>query len=235
MKISLIDKNDNKVLQNDVICKIRDFVNIRNLELGDKLPSERMMSERFGVKRNHIREAIRKLEFYGAVKSVAQSGTILAIGLIGFNGMINEIVSLDAPSFQELVETRITLELKTVCLASERRTEEDLQNIKEAFNAFKTKLENGEDYLEDDLLFHIAIAKASKNRTMLTLMLLITPSILATYDRDTVCEGDSIITEIEKHERIYQAIEAKDVVLAERMMKEHFFKLSKFIEQNKQL
>ena len=113
MKISLIDKNSNTIVQNDVICKIRDLINAKNLGRGDKLPSERVMSEKFDVKRNHIREAIRKLEFYGVLKSMSQSGTFLAIGLTGFNGIVNEIVSLDAPSFNELVETRISLELKT--------------------------------------------------------------------------------------------------------------------------
>ncbi|WP_430412652.1 FadR/GntR family transcriptional regulator [Kordia sp.] len=230
MKISLIDKDDKKSLQNDVISKIRDLVNSRNLEEGEKLPSERLMSEKFGVNRNQIREAIRKLEFYGVVKSMAQSGTVLDIGLIGFNGMINEIISLDTPSFKELVETRITLELKTVCLAAKRRTTDDLKNIKEALNAFKEKMMYGEDYLEEDLLFHLAIAKASKNSTLLTLMLLITPPILATYDKDTVCEGDKAISEIRKHEDIYIAIEAQDVELANKMMEDHFYKLSKYIE-----
>ena len=230
MKISLVDKNTNRVLQNEVICKIRDLINVRNLEYGDKLPSERVMSEKFDIKRNHIREAIRKLEFYGVLKSMAQSGTILAIGLTGFNGMIDEIVSIDTPSFDELVETRISLELKTVCLASERRSEADLKRIKEALNAFKERIIGGKDYLEEDLLFHLAIAKASKNTTMLTLMLLITPPILATYDRDKVCEGDGVFSEVKKHEDIYFAIETKDVQLAEKMMKDHFFKLSRHIK-----
>jgi GntR family transcriptional repressor for pyruvate dehydrogenase complex len=230
VKISLIDKDDKKSLQNDVIAKIRDLVNIRNLEEGEKLPSERLMSEKFGVNRNQIREAIRTLEFYGVVKSMAQSGTVLDIGLIGFNGMINEIVSLDTPSFKELVETRITLELKTVCLAAKGRTNDDLKNIKEALNAFKEKMMYGEDYLEEDLLFHLSIAKASKNSTLLTLMLLITPPILATYDKDTVCEGDKAISEIRKHEDIYVAIEAQDEELAKKMMEDHFYKLSKYIE-----
>ena len=179
MKLSLIDRSKNTVEQNEVIKKMRDLINSRNLELGDKLPSERLMSEKLNVKRNHIREAIRKLEFYGVLKSKAQSGTILSIGLVGFNGVVNEIVSLDKPSFKELVETRITLELKTACLAAERRTKEDLKRIKTALESFKTKLINDEDYREDDLLFHLEIAKASKNSTMLTLMLLITPPILA--------------------------------------------------------
>ena len=224
MKISLIDKNEQSLVQNDVICKIRDLINTRNLELGDKLPSERIMSDKLGVKRNHIREAIRKLEFYGVVKSRAQSGTVLSIGLAGFNGIVKEIVSLEAPSFNELVETRISLELKTVCLAAERRTTEDLKKIEEALDAFREKIIEGKDYLEQDLLFHLAVAKASKNKTMLTLMLLIIPPILATYEWETVCEGDKVRSEIKKHEDIYLAIKAKDTELAKEMMEAHFFR-----------
>lgn len=230
MKISLIESNNKKVIQNDVICKIRDLINSRKLERGDKLPSERIMSDKFDVKRNHIREAIRKLEFYGVLKSMSQSGTVLAIGLTGFNGIVEEIISLDTPSFKELVETRISLELKTVWLASQRRTEEDLERIKEALNAFKAKILNGEEYLEEDLLFHLAIAKASKNSTMITLMLLLTPPILSTYERETVCEGDTIITEIKKHEDIYNAIVLQESQLAVDMMKKHFYKLTRHIE-----
>jgi len=53
---------------------------------------------------------------------MSKSGTILAFGLTGFNGMVDEIVSLDAPSFNELVETRISLELKAVRKDSQRRS-----------------------------------------------------------------------------------------------------------------
>lgn len=231
MKISLIDKNSNKLIQNNVIAKIRDLINFKNLERGEKLPSERDMSERFEVKRNHIREAIRKLEFYGVLKSMSQSGTILSIGLVGFNGIVDEIIAMDAPSFNELVETRISLELKIVKLASQRRTDLDLIRLKEALNAFKNKIIAGENHLEEDLLFHIAIAKASKNNTMMSLMLLITPPILNTYDRDTVCEGDKVFSEIQKHENIYKAIETQNEELASKMMHEHFFKLSKHIKK----
>ncbi|QOD60943.1 FadR family transcriptional regulator [Polaribacter haliotis] len=235
MKISLIDKDSNKIVQNDVICKIRDLINAKNLERGDKLPSERIMSEKFDVKRNHIREAIRKLEFYGVLKSMSQSGTFLAIGLTGFNGIVEEIVSLETPSFDELVETRISLELQTVCLAAKRRTDADLIRMKEALDAFKVKIINGKDYLEEDLLFHLAIAKASKNTTLITLMLLITPPILVNYKRDEVCEGDGISSEIKKHEDIYFAIASKDPELGVKMMNDHFFKLSKHIENRNKI
>lgn len=230
MKISLIDENSNRTMQNAIICNIRNLINDKNLECGDKLPSERIMSEKFNVKRNHIREAIRKLEFYGVLKSKSQSGTILAIGITGFNGMIDEITALDAPSFNQLVETRISLEFETVRLASIRRTDSDLKQMKDALDAFKAKISVGIDYLEEDLLFHLAIAKASKNNTMVSLMLLLIPPILKTYERATVCEGDKVNSEIKKHEDVFLAIEAQDPEIAIKMMKEHFFKLSNHIK-----
>ncbi len=230
MKISLIDKEVNRISLNVVICSIRDLINTRNYERGDRLPSERIMSEKFGVKRNHVRQAIRKLEFYGVLKSISQSGTILAIGLTGFNGMVDDIISLDAPSFKDLVETRIPLELAMVKLASQRRSDTDLKRIGEALDAFKSKIIQGEDYLEEDLLFHLAIAKASKNSTMVSLMLLLIPTILENYERDTVCEGDQVISEIKKHEDVYLAIESKNSELATKMMNIHFIKLAKYLE-----
>ena len=49
MKIEALNKTDNRGLQNDIISKIRDHINYKNLEPGDKLPSERMLSEKFEV------------------------------------------------------------------------------------------------------------------------------------------------------------------------------------------
>lgn len=232
MDIKLIEKNENKIVTNLVIGKIRDLINLRNLERNDKLPSERIMAQKMGYNRNQIRDAINKLEYYGVLKSQFQRGTILEVGLTGLNGMIDEIISLETPSFNELVETRISLELKTVRLAAMRRTDIDLKLINDNLNAFKSKIIAGNDYLEEDLLFHLAVAKASKNNTMVSLMLLLMPPILKTYDRNTVCDGDLVSSEIQKHQNICLAIESKDPDLAEKMMNEHFFKLSKHIEKN---
>ena len=129
MKLELITKNgSSENASNLIISKIRDWINYKNLEPGDKLPSERQLSEKFGVSRSAIREAIQKLEFYGLLKSMPQSGTFVTdIGTTALNGMIEDIVSLESPDFKSLVETRILLELKTVKLAAIRRTEEDMR------------------------------------------------------------------------------------------------------------
>ena len=46
-----------------IISEIKTLINIKNLEPGEKLPSERLLAERIGVTRGSIRNAIQKLEF----------------------------------------------------------------------------------------------------------------------------------------------------------------------------
>ncbi len=223
MKLEVLSKNENQELQNTVIDKIRGLINYKNLEPGDKLPSERTLSEKFDVSRGVVREAIQKLEFYGLLKSIPQSGTFVAdVGTIALNGIVDDILQLESPDFKSLVETRILLELKTVKLASLRRTEEDLESMKNALNAFKEKVMNNESAVQEDLLFHLAIAKASKNSTMNTFMLSITPEIITNFEKYHVCNENKSVKGIEEHTAIYEAIKNQDPTLAKEKMKIHF-------------
>ncbi|MEP0262621.1 FadR/GntR family transcriptional regulator [Dokdonia sp.] len=223
MKVEILNLNGNYSIQKQVIAKIGDLINHKNLEPGDKLPSERMLSEKFKVTRGIIREAIQKLEFYGLLKSIPQSGTFVAnIGVIALNGMIDDILTLEAPDFKSLVETRILLELKTARLAALRRTDDDLKKMQEALTAYTDKVLNGEDAMQEDLLFHLAIARASGNSTMNNFMLIITPEIITNFEKYHVCDSGMAQSGIEEHRRIYEAIEEQDPQKAKAMMKKHF-------------
>lgn len=223
MKIEILNKNENKTIQNSIISKIRDLINYKNLEPGEKLPSERMLSEKFGVSRSNVREAIQKLEFYGLLKSIPQSGTFVAnIGVVAMNGMIEDILRLDEPDFKSLVETRILLELKTASLAAMRRSEDDLIYIKKAIDAYSEKVQKGEDAVQEDLLFHLAIAKASGNSTMNMFMLTITPQIITNFEKYHVCDENQAQLGIHEHMDIYNAIKAQDPQQAKQKMKIHF-------------
>lgn len=223
MKLESLIISDSQKIQNDIILKIKELINFKNLEPGDKLPSERMLSEKFGVSRGNVREAIQKLEFYGLLKSIPQSGTFVAnIGVIAMNGMIDDILRLESPDFKALVETRILLELKTVKLASLRRSDEDLKHIKHTLDAYEAKALTGENAVQEDLLFHLAIAKASGNSTMNTFMLTITPQIIIDFGKYHVCDKNQAVLGIEEHKQIYNAIKTQNPDLAKQKMKEHF-------------
>ncbi|WP_299114064.1 FadR/GntR family transcriptional regulator [uncultured Winogradskyella sp.] len=223
MNLEALQKMEGLSLQKTIISKIKDLINYKNLEPGDKLPSERMLSDKFGVTRSNIREAIQKLEFYGILNSIPQSGTFVAnIGVIAMNGMIEDILRLEDPDFKSLVETRILLELKTVRLAALRRTENDLKKMKEALDAYIIKVKDGQDAVQEDLLFHLAIAKASGNSTMNTFMLIITPEIITNFEKYHVCDKGLAELGIAEHQAIYDAIQEQNPKLAKQKMKDHF-------------
>ncbi|SDG64245.1 FadR/GntR family transcriptional regulator [Winogradskyella thalassocola] len=223
MKLEVATKIDSLDTQKMIISKIGELINFKNLEPGDKLPSERMLSEKFEVTRSNVRGAIQKLEFYGLLESIPQSGTFVAnIGVIAMNGMIEDILKLEEPNFKSLVETRILLELKTVRLASLRRTDDDLKRIKEALDAYTKKVLKGEDAVQEDLLFHLALAKASGNSTLNNFMLIITPEIITNFEKYHVCDKSLARQGIEEHNAIFDAVKKQDPKLAKQKMKEHF-------------
>lgn len=229
MKFEVLTKNDNQLTQKMVISKIRDLINHKNLEPGDKLPSERSLSEKFEVSRSCVRDAIQKLEFYGLLKSMPQSGTFVAnIGVIALNGMIEDILRLEEPDFRSLVETRILLELKTCRLAALRRTDEDLAEMRKALDAYNEKVIAGEDAVQEDLVFHLAIAKACGNSSLNTFMLIITPEIIMNFAKFHVCDKNEPIIGIKEHEAIFEAIKNGDPKVAKQKMKEHFKVLYQF-------
>ena len=229
MNLKIIAKSDSQIVQNNIISKIRDLINLKNLEPGDKLPSERMLSNKFEVSRSNVRDSIQRLEFYGLLKSIPQSGTFVAnIGIIALNGMVDDIISLEDPDFKSLVETRILLELKTARLAALRRTDNDLVLLQTALEAYKDKVLNGEEAIQEDLLFHLAIAKASGNGTLNTLMLMITPEIIINFEKHHVCDKKLALSGIHEHTNIFEAIRDQDPKKAKAMVKIHFKNLYEY-------
>lgn len=231
MKLEILVHKENQAIQNEIISKIQDLINYKNLEPGDRLPPERTMAEKFGVTRRNLSKAIQKLEFYGLLESKPQSGNFIAnIGRLAMNGILDNIQELGTPDFKSLIETRIGLEIVIVQYAAQRRTEADLRKIETALNAFRERMFEGKDALQEDILFHLEIAKASHNTALTTLIHLITPEIIGIYDRDRICEGDEALSEIRKHEEVYRAIKAGDPQLAKEKMDHHFNRLKEYLQ-----
>ena len=216
---------DNKIqeIQKQILLNLKELINLKNLEPGDKLPSERMLSEKFNVSRNNLRESLQTLEYFGLVKSIPQSGTFIAdIGVTALNGMIDDILGLPVPTFKDLVEARIFLELKGVKLAALRRTVDDLIHMENSLADYSEKVIRGEDAVQEDLLFHLAIARASGNPTINTFMLKITPEIITNFEKHHVCDNDTAFRGIREHKAIIEAIKNQDPTSAKEAMKEHF-------------
>jgi len=205
-----------------IIRQIRSLITSGQLNPGDRLPSERQLAERFGVGRSYVREAIHKLEFYGILRILPQSGTVIAgLGLGALEGLISDVLKLEEANFHSLVETRILLEVEGAAKAAERRTEDDLVSLNTALLAYEKKVLAGEGQIEEDLLFHLKIAEASKNNVLKSLMLVITPDIITNFVQLEICDDARVKKSVIEHREIMQYIRDKDPAGAKIAMENH--------------
>lgn len=215
-----------------IIRQIRGLILSGQLKPGDRLPSERKLAEKFNLSRGNVRMAIQKLEFYGILKTLPQSGTVVAgLGITAFEGLISDMLKIEDNDFASLVETRVLLESKAARLAAIRRTDEDIKAIKEAMQAHDAAAMTSQA-VEEDLLFHIKIAEASKNNVLKSLMVIITPDIIKSFIDLNVCENGRSVNSIEEHKVILDAIVRQDPVAAERAMKDHLKDVLEFSLKN---
>lgn len=205
-----------------IIEQIKMLISSGQLKPGDRLPSERKLSEKFGLGRGYVREALQKLEFYGILRTLPQSGTVVAgLGVAALEGLINDVLQLNNSDFHSMIETRVILEINASKLAAQRAEPLELSKIEEALEAFKFKVEAGEEGVEEDLMFHLKIAEASKNTVLKSLFLIIVPDLIK-YTKDLhLCADGRSMEALKEHEEIFNHIRNKDPEAAGKAMKNH--------------
>ena len=205
-----------------IIRQIRQLLASGALKAGDRLPPERELASQFGVGRGHVREALRKLEFYGILQTFPQSGTIVAsLGVNALERLISNLLDLDRDDIKALTETRGILEMHSAQLAAQRASKAGIAEIKDALDAFRVEVEAGRPAVEEDLLFHLAIANSGQNPVITSLIGLMTPDIIRLHKVSRVCEAGRARLALQEHVKIFNAIAAHDARAATRAMSEH--------------
>lgn len=204
-----------------IIKQLRFLISSGQLKPGDRLPAERVLAERFGVGRGYVREAILKLEFYGLLKTSPQSGTYVAgLGLKILDSIFTDIVNFNKEDFASLIEGRYYLEVNAARLAAERRTQPDLDKMSEALAEYDAIMMNGQSAVEEDMLFHIRIAGATKNTVIESMILILIPDLIKNIVEKNICHNDKD-QRIAEHHRLLDAITRQDVEEAGQAMADH--------------
>ncbi|EOR94902.1 Transcriptional regulator, GntR family [Arcticibacter svalbardensis MN12-7] len=205
-----------------IIRQLKHLIVSGQLKPGDKLPAERALVERFGVGRSYVREAILKLEFYGLLKTTPQSGTYVSgLSIKVLDSLISDLIRYNKDDFSAMIEARYYLELDAVRLAAERKTEEDVIAIEQAMRDYQTKVNQGENAVEEDMLFHIAVAKATKNSVIESMILLLIPDLIKNITENKICGENRESITMKEHLSILNAIKAGDIDAAENSMAVH--------------
>lgn len=186
---------------------------------GVRLPSERELSEMFNVSRPSIREAIIALEVMGRVVVRTGAGVYVTKPVSTFS---------DAKDYSpfELTEARVLVESETAALAASVITDEQLEEVREAYWDMVRENEAGNLTSERaDRKFHEAISKATNNRVLMSTVCKLwdiqeqSPDILAV--RKSVCKKDGQ-KRLAEHKAILKALENRDPRAARQAMRQHF-------------
>lgn len=150
---------------NIVLNKIKDALVNGEIKPGDKLPTEQEFSEKLGIGRTTVREAMKMLRALGVINVRQGDGTYVVkqLNTNSINSLIFSLL-LKAGSDQQLVELRHTIEVGYTKLAIEKITDSDLREIKNVLDQQIAAVKKGEkDLGQYEMKFHQAILKACKN------------------------------------------------------------------------
>jgi GntR family transcriptional repressor for pyruvate dehydrogenase complex len=150
---------------------------------------------------------------------------------------VSTAVLMRKDDLAHLLEIRRILEVGAVAAAASRRNESDLAAMKKALQEMKEAFGNEELGEQADFAFHLAIAEASQNPLLVSLMNSVSGIMVETMreTRRLWLYGEQVTSErlYHDHEGIYEAIEQQDEVLAQKRILEHLEAveqvLSKFI------
>src|SRR5947209_6417913 len=110
--------------------KIVEFITTSGLKVGDRLPTERVLSQQLGVSRTVVREAVKMLAALGIVRTHQGSGLYVKSEPHPFaSAVIDVSMSVDPKDVLSLFEFRCTLEVQTARLAAERITPKELRML----------------------------------------------------------------------------------------------------------
>ncbi|MEH7235038.1 FadR/GntR family transcriptional regulator [Bacillus sp. JJ1562] len=209
-------------LYEDVVEQLKEIITNGDLKPGDKIPSVRSLSSSFNVGQSTIREALSVLKTIGLIETRHGEGTFIRnFDSSILNQSIPDYLLITKDDIINLLDVRKILEKGTVAFAAQRRTTEDLKKIETAINQMESGLTSVIIGGEADWAFHYAIAEASHNKILKSLMehLSVTMQKEMKFIRDvSPSMPEKLLAE---HRAIFLAIKEQNVAKAEELMFEH--------------
>ncbi|WP_170210460.1 FadR/GntR family transcriptional regulator [Saccharopolyspora antimicrobica] len=204
----------------------------RGLRPGDRLPTEPQLVERYEVSRTVIREAGRILEQRGLVD--IRPGRGMTVSTPDGSAVARHyslMLGMNTTTFQQLMETRLIIEVEVAALAAERRTAADLDELRASLERAEGNAQDYQVCLEEDVRFHEILTRAGGNPFFSWFMDPVNTCLRESY-RDEGSYLASLPQTFAEHRAILDAIAEGDPDAARRSSREH---LNRVISQAEDL
>lgn len=215
------DRPDN--LPDAIAQQIRSKIISGDFEQGEKLPTEHELSEKFGVSRNVVREAIARLKLNGLIETRRGIGSFVAanIGEKKFEIFTEDL--LEIGQLNQLHQLRIEIESGAAALAAENRSDEQLAALEAALIHTDKSGSDWQLGAKAAINFHLTVIQCSNNPYFIRLMehlSYVVHNAVRTLRFSSV--GTQRIQHIEsEHHAVFEAIRLQDSTRARQAMRTH--------------
>jgi len=217
---------------------IEAAINSGEFAVGDKLPSEKELAERYGVGRPSVREALFLLQQQGRVDIM--SGTraqVTAPSPSFFAAQLAAMVKQMAARGKgqaHLEEVRLLFESGVAWQAAERATPEDIEKLKAKLDANVAALTNTPEFIRTDVAFHYELTVITRNPIFAAVHDILS-QWLVDQRTTTIHMPDADRFSIRDHTAIFEAVAAHDPMRAFHEMTSHLRLISQLYTESKRL
>ncbi|WP_246082573.1 FadR/GntR family transcriptional regulator [Rubellimicrobium rubrum] len=191
---------------------------------GQKIPSQRTLSEDYDISRASLREALLTLETLGLIRSEPGRGTFVTHGQEGTRSKEGRWRYADSLPLRDVFQTRIMLESEIAALAAQGIDDGSLDRLEAATEEMQRGWDLGDlvTNVEADLLFHQIIVGHCGNR-MLQLLYENAAEILTETQRQPIpaTRTERMQASIAEHREVIAALRARDPEGARAAMATH--------------
>ena len=183
----------NQKISDQVYEQLLEQIINRTWAVGTKLPSENELRQLLGVSRVSVRTALNRLTALGLVEARQGEGTFVRrVTADTYRDLLLPMFLVNKNTSKEILEYRLVMEVGATELAAQRITETELVKLEEIVARMEANTSDIKAFAEDDLQFHVLIAKASKNQMIINVMNFMHDLMKATME--------SIVTHLGMHD-----------------------------------
>jgi GntR family transcriptional regulator, transcriptional repressor for pyruvate dehydrogenase complex len=195
------------------------------------LPNERELCEQLGVSRNVLREALAGLESHGVVEIRGKSRIAMIararaqlVARVPRHSSERELVG-------DPIEVREILEPEVAALAAERASDQSLHELDRCLQLMQAGIVRGERVVEFDAAFHVAVASATENQTLIALIRSLSDVVHESRERSFLSGEPAAKESLRGHRAIVAAIRAHNRDEAREAMRDHLRSVERLIRE----
>lgn len=219
-----------------IVDQVKLLMREGQLTIGDRLPSERDLCQRFGVSRVTVREALRVLEANGliAVRVGARGGAFVASPTKErLSEGLADLMTLSSLTPADVTEARTVIELGILPFVVERATEEDIANLRRMVDESHEALDRDAYTMDMSAAFHAGVATSAHNPAIESLVQSFHGPMLMSLRQARDVAPAMGRKGTEEHAALVDAIEKRDLEAAIQVMSTHLDRTASLVRDLK--